>query len=385
MGTIFARLRGWLNADFILPTARTLYFVGACGALAIAAFGLIAALAFQLVVWAPVSRSVASAPPEPRHIPMSYEIVSARLRPPANIRVQVTAIREPVDRFSVIGSIVVDTSNGLDPNDGILVLGGEDASQIVMASRGRTRNTVPFTADEMLVAELNEAFQKGVGRSRKYNLRVAAKDVFGNISEPRSLTFAFDFLGLQEAQTPMQKSEEVPQLTEYQEVARAIALRADPQRTPQYFSIYKNALAVPARCGTNSDNRDFIVETQLAFDRAKEHIDSKNVYAFFAGLCDGWAAARGQERETSRRIRADHDAVVSMNLQREAAAEARRGGAWAARNVALAIAAGAIGTFLSIALLLAFLAMERHSKAMRDMLALLIEERTLKLPKQEGV
>ncbi|NEX16817.1 MAG: hypothetical protein C1943_09350 [Halochromatium sp.] len=136
------------------------------------------------------------------------------------------------------------------------------------------------------------------------------------------------------------------------------------------------ALEVPGRCGARDDDATFLANYRQAFESVKPRISSTNLDAFYTGLCNAWEAVL--QREAAARMQAEQQQRAAYRASEEARAQVK------ARNrqialehqakveratemttVTLSVIGGALGLFLSVALLLAFLAIEGHSRAMR--------------------
>jgi len=72
---------------------------------------------------------------------------------------------------------------------------------------------------------------------------------------------------------------------------------------------------------------------------------------------------------------AAQNAAINSNRSAEVQYQYEAAAAWVSRNATLIVVGSAFGTFLTICFLLAFLAMENHSNAIRNALAAISEAR----------
>ncbi len=117
-----------------------------------------------------------------------------------------------------------------------------------------------------------------------------------------------------------------------------------------------------------NDGLKELVNDYLARRKALvKHADPvKAAELFYRGVCDAWNAAAERARARYASDRATADAVIARNAQQRTELESQKRTARMIRNIAFGIAATALMAFLIIALFLAFLAMEGHSKALRE-------------------
>jgi hypothetical protein len=160
-------------------------------------------------------------------------------------------------------------------------------------------------------------------------------------------------------------------------IARAIALKIVPGGgTPEYFEVYKSAVAQPERCSA-AQAEAFTSLYRQAVIRFRARLNRDNLDSFYAGLCESWKDAQERVQQTVAEAQARRDEVISQNAMAEMSAEASRTTAKVLRNAALGFAFTGLVAFMIIALFLAFLAIEGHSAAVRQAVELLASERSL--------
>jgi hypothetical protein len=305
-------------------------------------------------------------------------VVQSRLEPPTNIRFVTTigAITEPPRAGQVLGRFVADTRNGLAPfPDGISLLGGPDAELFERVREG-SKQGIGLAAKTALVAELTETLRDiQATTSRTFTIRVVARDPYGVVSAPTDLSFTLT-LGPKSAASaePPPALPSVP--TELQSIAREIARIVEPEVNPAHFAAYRTALKVPARCGTKDNDWTFLANYRQAIEAVRPRLTAANVEAVYLGLCEAWkgvlqreAAEREQVEQRRRAARRAADEARSRalahNNERLRQHENRVSRAKLQTAVTLSAVGGALTLFLSVALILAFLAIEGHSRAIR--------------------
>lgn len=381
--------RGWLlgvQSAFVLPLARGIFLLVALGCL----IGVIGGTAYLVYLRA----SIASEPME-MPVPPPYQgsnpgvdrskrvvdlaAIGTRLEAPANIRLSVTAgtITEPPKIGAVIGRFIADTPNSLAPfPDGVSLLGGRDAAFFDRVSDGHGQ-AVALAARPDLVAEIDAALSDiKQETNRTFQIRVVARDKYGITSAPVDLSFDLKLAPKPARTTETPAPQVQSEATELQRIAREIAQTIEPEVNPQHFSAYNAALVVPGRCGSSETDVSFLSNYRRALDEMRPRLTSANVEAFYTGLCDAWgailereqaelehlraeqAAARRQAEEVRYRAQAHNDELWGEHRAKVFAAEAQSA-------VTLSVIGGALAIFLSVALVLAFLAIEGHSRAVR--------------------
>lgn len=355
-----------VQSDYVLSAARVLYLVGAAGSLLVAVGGLVFVLFFQTQVWQSPAQEPVPDIKVPGHEPLDLNSVSARLSPPTNIAVHTQPLTGPLKSDTVVGYFTANTANGLVayPED-IAILGGEDAALFTRIgfrlNKHDKRRTGLIPAPALIEKINGQLSTLTAPLTYKYQLRVAARDVYGNVSIPTNVTFALTYGSASPA-----KVESQMKLTDYQSVARDIALIVDPSRTPTYFKAYKRALRVPGECGTTDKDTSFASDARRVLNSLKSKLTVTNVEAFYAGLCSAWRTARNDEKAARASAEEARRAVIARNVQARAQAEVAAVGARLGRSTTLSVVGSALVTFLVISLLLAFLAIENHSKAVRE-------------------
>ncbi len=292
-------------------------------------------------------------------------VVDARFAPPGNIRfVPNTAlIDQPLTEQDLLGRLLADTPNqmGAFPDD-FTVVGGKDAELFRRVPGG-------LAPTQALLQKINGALATlSKPETLAADIKVVARDRYGNASGPTDVAFNLSYGPAPAAPMPAEPPKgEAPQhpISELERIARDIALIVDPQKTPRYFDEYSRAMQIPAQCSAGQTDA-FVRNYGRALERERAKLTGQNIVAFYIGVCDAW----GQIIATQAAQRASVEAARSQALSQNEAARQETAiaalEAWAARNVALIVTAAAIGAFLLVSLLLAFFAIENHSKALRE-------------------
>jgi hypothetical protein len=145
---------------------------------------------------------------------------------------------------------------------------------------------------------------------------------------------------------------------------------------PAHFAVFNAAVKVPGRCGANDGDKAFLANYRRALGEVRERLTASNVEAFYLGLCDAWKAALTREAAERDREEQKHSAARRAADEARARAQAHNDHllqqhatrVFEARTqtaVTMSVIGGAFAIFLSVALLLAFLAIEGHSRAIR--------------------
>ncbi len=356
----------------MLPAARNMYLVVAFGSLLAIVIGVVFAVYLQIIISTPVIEKPVH--PTSQGLAINLDTVSSHLAPPTHIRFMVT--RTPIDQplvgDDIIGYFDAQTANGLArfPDD-FDILGGTDAAlfdraPLYSAPTGSSITTprAGLKATAALIQQINQ-FVTGqqAPRQQIFSLKVIARDVYGNRSVPADISFTLTY-----APPAATSTAPVASMSDLQRLARDIALVLDPKRTPAYFDAYKRAVAIPKQCGTTDDDHIFVSSYRQAFEQLRSKLNAGNIEAFYAGVCDAWGQAVSQAN-------AERDKAIAENMAAQAQAEMAKSAATLARNQTITFVAGAISLFLVISLFLAFLAIENHSKAMRQAIEVIANER----------
>ena len=381
--------RDWLlrlQSAFVLPLARTLY-------LSVAVLSLIVAIgAAAVLLWAfltgagqpklereppPYRGSPAAAPAVSRTLDL--DTVKRYVGPPTDIRFVITSgpLSEPPPVGKPLGYFVAQSPTGVARHpDGVSVLGGTDAELLERIQHPGTGLT-GLAANQRFVERMREDLAGLTAAQRKsYGVRVIARDRFGTASAPTDVTFELELVPPTTAET-LPPAQPVPtEVTALQEIARDIARALQPEVNPEQFRIYNRALEVPGECQAADDDGDFLAGFRDAFTQVRSSLNAGNVEALYSGVCAAWADVRTREQQA--RAAADaaeqaayqraEDARERVRQRNQAAMEAHERQVFqakAAGTVALVVIGGAVSAFLSVSLVLAFLAIEGHSRAVR--------------------
>ena len=382
--------RQWLlrlQSAYVLPLARGIYLVIALACLVTIIGGGLYILILQASTTGkpaqeplPPAYQGSSVSPNlpPREIDLAA--IQRRLAAPDRIRFSVTTgpITAPLAEDAVLGEFGATTANELAPfPDGISILGGPDAP-LFDRVEGKKRGTIGLAPRPELLAQIEQQLEGlQAPENRRFELRVIARDQYGITSAPADVSFTLRLApsATDAGEAPAEPPPEA-QLTEVQKIARDIAQTLEPTVNPAYFAIYRTASEVPGRCGTRNDDQTFLANYRRSFEDVRERLTSSNIEAFYEGLCEGWkatveqeAAARKQAEGQARAARRAADEARSRVEQRNAQArrtqEAKVQTARVQSVAVLSVIGAALATFLSVALVLAFLAIEGHSRAVR--------------------
>ncbi len=371
-----AALARKLQSEIILPAARTIYLGIACVSLVAAIGGILVALFFEMQTWGgpkqvPVPDASAVSPPS-----IDVGTVAAHLAPPRNVRLIVAPglLSNPLTGSEVLGYFNADTSNGLPdyPND-FSIIGGKDSALFertgtYIAGSGARAALTPSTA---LVNQINgDPANFQAQHAHTFQLRILARDARGN-STPASVTFTFytgpaSTLNIGPALSQSAPPPPVEETTALQQLASQIAAQTDPSHTATFFDTYKRAQRVPQDCGANTDDQMFVGEYRKAFEGTRKQLTASNLEAFFAGMCDAWRQAAARQATEQAQNELARGEAISRNTEAAMQSEIKKAGAKVARNVVASFVVAAFGAFITICLFLAFLAMENHTKAVRE-------------------
>lgn len=373
-----------LQGDLVLPTARTLYLAGAFAALAALVISLLAVLWFQLsslrpmpTIPAPPTRSTAA-------VVMGLGPIDARLAPPTNVRfiVDQALISDILTDHAILGHFEASTPNGLaNPPDDFQVIGGSDEAlfvtdQAMVSADSRAadpagaaiRPGTVLRAAPALVDQINaELPTLTAQKARAFELRVLATDATGVNAPP--LTVTFNLIYGPKGAAPLPVAPAAAAESPLTKLAREIALVVDPARTPAYFEAFDRAVAMPQICG--ADEAVFTPQYRAAFDHARPKLKAANIEAFYTGLCESWSLGIREREQAGNAAQAQWANKVAAAEIARAETALKKFKAKTLRNLALLFVGGALVTFLTIAVLLAFLAIEGHSKAVRQVVELL--------------
>ncbi|MBK8638394.1 MAG: hypothetical protein IPN92_08935 [Chromatiaceae bacterium] len=275
-----------------------------------------------------------------------------------------------------MGHFVAETPNQIAAYpEGASILGGPDAERFTRGLDEKSK-MVGLAATPMLASEIAEALRDiKEEQQRTFQIRVAMRDQFGTTSAAEDISFTLR-LAPALLVSPEPKPDPQTPPTEIQKIAREVAKTIEPTVNPAHFSAFEKATKVPRQCGASDTDQVFLGNYRRAVEDARLKLTSANVEAFYTGLCDAWKAvlkkqadAREQAeqlvraaREQAERARENAQAHNSA-LQQRHSEQVFQAKAYTA--VTLSVIGGAIGIFLAVSLVLAFLAIEGHSRAVR--------------------
>lgn len=353
-----------VQSDFVLRTARGFYLVTACVSLAALLLAVLVALlaqgsTFRFAIERPVPSVEAPAPEA-----IALDDVVARMTPPHTLRFvsDPGVLNFDISEGQVLGFFDAETPNQLAafPND-FDVIGGEHAA-LFSVGRHPANGRAGLRATAALAQQVSDARNANGSGQLNYALRIVARDRAGQTSAPADVAIVISFAPVGSA-PPAPAASASP--TDLQALAREIAIAIDPQQTDIFFDVIRSAQRTPELCGAEGDPA-FVAEYRRAFEGLRDQLRRENLGLFYRGVCDAWrgASERTQARYASEIAAAE--AVAVRNAQQRAQLEQQKQIARTIRNIAFGIAGTALAVFLTIALFLAFLAMEGHSKALRE-------------------
>jgi len=364
------------QGESVLGVARTLYLIAATISLVLVLGGLVFALFFQVEKWSgadkiPVPPAYVNSGPS-----LNINEVEKFLSPPKNIQFfsLLPIITHPLDNKDrgLLGQFNADTPNGLaaSPKD-FDIIGGKDASLFDLERGFSRRNGEKYSAiraSKKLIAQVNEMLPSLQERKTiAYELKVIARDRLGNVSIPETITFSLTYAPpppkkTEAAASAMPAEKAVAKLSELQVLARDIALAVDPDKTPSYFDAYRRAQEIPGRCGTSDGDTVFMSNFRKSFDQLRPKLTAANIDAFYTGICSEWHSTISNQKAEQQQIEIARASAIARNQQAEIRAEME---AISKRNTTLSVIGIAFGAFLTIALSLALLAIENHTRAIR--------------------
>lgn len=365
MASGFGSVARKVQSELVLRTARGFYLVTACISLAVL---LLAAVVVLLAQGSTFRFSMDRPVPAVQDVAVeaiAVEDVAARMTPPHTLRFipEPSSLNFDVSEGQVLGFFDAETPNQLAgyPDD-FDVVGGEQASLFALGRHpGNGRAGLRATA--ALAQQMAEARAAGGGSSQlSFTLRVVARDRAGQVSSPTDVTVVLNLAPV--GGEPPEPAADTS-LTDLQALSREIALSIDPQQTDVFFAVVRSAQRTPRLCGVDESSA-FIAEYRRAFEGLRAQVRRDNLELFYRGVCDAWNAAAERARARYASDRATADAVIARNAQQRTELESQKRTARMIRNIAFGVAATALMAFLIIALFLAFLAMEGHSKALRE-------------------
>ena len=380
-GPRLAREENRLQARVIMPTARTLYLVVACGALATIVVALVALAIFQAGTMQsarlePIPTVVQGPAPD---IPMN--VVDAHLQPPINIKLVVNLpyISHPLKGDELVGGFTAYSRNGLaEAPDDFIVIGGKDADlfERTTFTDGASQRT-GLRAKPTLVESINKVLPSLTGaQTQTFQVEVLAYDRYHVRSAPTTVSFDLTYGPAAASKQALAStaSGSKPE-TDLERLADEISLVVDPEGTSKRFDARARALEIPKQCGA-TNVAEFLADYRKSFEHAKASLSGENIEAFYAGVCDAWSRVVSAEAVAREKAESARTAAIARNSAAQASAAAKRLASVGLRSISLTVVAGALGLFMIVTLLLAFFAIENHTKAVRLAVEAIARERT---------
>lgn len=365
----YLRRRDWdaVQSMWLLPTARRFYIVGALGAITLASLALLIALVFQFLTFAGVPKATVPEAGQVSVKPIDPTNLDALFEGPQRVRIQGVAVKRPVADGAIVARLAADTPYGMAPfPEGYVIVGGKDHELFSEDADPDNAGGTVLRARSQLVASLNklpgEAKASGVTQ-----VRILAKDSNGNTAPPVAIPFRIPIETAETSGQPSNPAETVEDASApeaLQATVAALARLAGPPGSPEYFAAYDDARAEPERCDAK-DNETFFVAYARAFAHLRQRLTKDNIKTFYDGLCEAWSAQLRAARLEAQHQNEARAAVIAQNVAAEIASSAWKGWAKTIRDTALAFAIVCVCFFMTVALFLAFLAIEGHSNAMR--------------------
>ena len=285
----------------------------------------------------------------------------------------------------VFGYFRADTFNGLAPfPEDVDILGGKDSDLFDRTNGGAgiPGQGAALIPTAKLIERINSRLQGGQPQhGDDFTLVVVAHDTYGVPSQVTEVHFTLTYGPVPSAPTTTVPSRQpeppmVPRrLSDLERLARDIALIVGAEGSTIYQNTYNRALREPDVCGTSQNDSDFVVNYRRLFDHARPNLTAINLSAFYDGVCESWRKATSERARVQANAAAAQNAAINSNRSAEVQYQYESAAAWVSRNATLIVVGSAFGTFLTICFLLAFLAMENHSNAIRNALAVISESR----------
>ena len=369
------------QSNVVLRTARLVFLAAAAVCLLGIVVGLGVALYFHTLTLG--SPAVVPVVVQQAQGPTSIDLnrVDARLVPPVNVRfiVSIGRITRPLGADEIIGTLEADTPNGVAryPED-FDILGGPDASMFRRMPRAPQQRSALVATPEL--RERIDALRSSASgpESRRFELTVVARDTYGRLSAPTDITIELPYgpTPTAIASAPPRAPAAAANPSDLQVLAGDIARLLDPTMQAGYDQEVQRALQVPQNCGADASSPAFVANFRQAFEHARPKLTPSSIGAFYAGVCDAWRQLVSQHQALRAEAEAARAALMRQNANAESEFGLRTAAGWAGRNVALSVVGAAFGTFLTLALLLALLAIENHSKALRETAAALMHAKS---------
>lgn len=364
-----------VQSFYVLPLARGIYLLIALLSLLSIIVGVVYLIFLQASL--SVKPDTVAVPPPYQDVGLTQNatidlsIVDKHLAPPQNIRFIVTleAVSAPIDPGDFIGYFEADTPNGLaDFPNGISIIGGRDADFFERAYDPRNER-IGMQARSALSLEVAEEL-RGINavKQRTFEVKVMARDPYGIASPPTDIAFTLVFKpeSTEFTATPQEAQEEQ---TELQQLARKIAYTVEPIVNSAHFAAYNKAFNVPVYCGAGIDNDVFVSNYSQAFEREKSRLSASNVEAFYIGVCNAWMNAVARETQRIKREMDAREQARQEALAYNASVEQQYAQKVISSKLKMSMTAIVIGSalvaFLFVSIILAFMAMEGHSRAIR--------------------
>ena len=369
-----------------LPLAKGIYLLVAIGSLITVIGGSLFALYMQSVIALPV-KTVAVPPPyseSPANVgntpvpTMDLFLVSNHLAPPTNIKFVVTidTITTPLrEEDNILGYFSADTSNGLASfPDGIDIPGGRDAT-LFERTFDQEHKAIGLKATTTLIKEINETLRDIQEQNeRNFEIQLLARDRYRMLSDLTTISFPLRFGP--KSPPPPTPEPTMSEPTELQKIAGDIAtiVTSEPKSR---VAAYRRALEIPKQCEASDQTQVFVANYRQAFEQVRTRLKADNIEAFYAGLCEAWQNVLAREAAARRQVEEAHAAArrqveearaqaLEFNNEARATHQLEASAAQATTYVTMSIVGGALATFLSISLIVAFLAIEGHSRAIRE-------------------
>ncbi|MBW4090774.1 MAG: DUF3450 domain-containing protein [Proteobacteria bacterium] len=364
-------------ARIVMTAVAALSFVGVIGVAA-------TVLAYQLNA----SGGAPQVTIPPRYVAAPPSIDQAQIArdmtPPRHVAF--VADTSPIDTHlgigAVLGHLVADAPGGMPPFPfAFRITGGSGAAYVDMTPQGviSTPRLAPRIARDL--------GEKSRPTTLHFTLNVLATSRFG-VEAHQMVTVTLPYAA---ATAPPPATAAAPKLlatkakaappplTRLQSIARTYALAVDPDLTPVYFSAYAAAHALPLRCGEAGDP-GFLDGFQRALAQARARLNGTTGPAFLNLVCHSWRVSeRRQQALIQQSALARQQAFARQNVL-DAQAQREQVEARIKRNATLIVLAAVMGVFLMVALLLAFLAIERHTRMLGAMVEKLAERPSGVLP-----
>ncbi len=307
--------------------------------------------------------------------------IARTMLPPGKIAFVLTAspLNANFSEDTVLGHLVAHAPGGMPPFPlAFRIVGGSGAAYVEITPEGviATADLVSRIARTLARKPRPAVFQFTLVVLATNRFSIASHDTI-TVSLPLSLASTAPSVPAPAAAPvkPPAKAAPAP-LTRLQSIARTYAKAVDPDHTPEFFLAYQAAHSLPSRCNANGVP-SFLDGFQRALNEEQGQLNARSGPAFLNLVCRSWNMSILRQTTLVDRSNFVRQQAFARQNALDAQAQAARAVARVKRNAALLALAAVIGAFVVIALLLAFLAIERHTRMLGAMVQRLAAQATV--------